>query len=74
LGEENELIEIIYVVLMIFLLVAAPWPNSPLASYPFAGHIIYFLLFLCLGLAIWGFGTGGPRLGRIGGLVGILTG
>jgi hypothetical protein len=48
------MIEIVYVVLMIFLLVAAPWPNSPMAGYPFAGSIIYFLLFLCLGLAIFG--------------------
>lgn len=63
------MIEIIYVVLMIFLLVAAPWPNSPLASYPFAGHIIYFLLFLCLGLAMWGFGTGVRVGGRVGGLL-----
>ncbi len=55
------MIEIVYVVLMIFLLVAAPWPNSPMAGYPFAGHIIYFLLFLCIGLTIYGFATGVHR-------------
>ena len=50
------MIEIVFVVLMIFLLIAAPWPGSPVANYPYAGHVIYFLLFLCLGLEIWGFG------------------
>jgi hypothetical protein len=50
------MIEIVYVVLMIFLLVAAPWPGSPFGNYPYAGHIIYFLLFLCLGLEVFGFG------------------
>jgi hypothetical protein len=52
------MIEIVFVVLMIFLLVAGPWPNSPMSGYPWASHIIYFLLFLCLGLAVFG-GFGG---------------
>jgi hypothetical protein len=52
------MIEIVFVVLMIFLLVAAPWPGSPLANYAYAGHIIYFLLFLCLGLQVFGFAGG----------------
>jgi hypothetical protein len=55
---------VVYVVLMIFLLVAAPWPNSPFAAYPYAGHIVYFLLFLCLGLALFGFDGGRLALPR----------
>ena len=50
----------VYVVLMIVLLIASPWPGSPLAAYPYAGAIVYFLLFLCLGLEV--FGYGGSRL------------
>jgi hypothetical protein len=59
------MLEIIYVVLMIFLLIAAPWPNSPMAGYPFVGGIIYFLLFLCLGLTVFGGFTGGGLHGRL---------
>jgi hypothetical protein len=57
------MIEIVFVVLMILLLVAGPWPNSPMTAYPLAGHFIYFLLFLCLGLAVFG-GFGGGSLHR----------
>jgi hypothetical protein len=46
----------VYVVLMIVLLICSPWPGSPLANYPYAGHIVYFLLFLCLGLEVFGYG------------------
>jgi hypothetical protein len=53
------LIEIIFVVLMIFLLIAGPWPGSPIAGYPWAGHLIYFLLFVCLGLTVYAGFSGG---------------
>jgi hypothetical protein len=55
-------IEIVFVVLMIFLLVTAPFPNSPAAAYPWAGWLIYFLLFLCLGLAVFGGFSGSAHL------------
>jgi hypothetical protein len=38
---------------MMCLLLAGPWPGSPIAGYPWAGHIIYFLLFVCLGLTVY---------------------
>jgi hypothetical protein len=53
------MVEIVYVVLMIFLLITLPWPNSPLSGYPWAGHLIYFLLFVCLGLAVFAGYAGG---------------
>ncbi len=53
------MVEIVFVVLMIMLLVMQPYPGSPLAGWPLAGGIINFLLFLCLGIAVFGFGSGG---------------
>jgi hypothetical protein len=50
------MIEILFWVLMILSVVLHPWPNSPVASWPWAGGILQFLLFLCLGLAVFGFG------------------
>ncbi len=61
------LIEIIFVVLMILRLVMGPWPNSPFTNYAWAGGILDFMLFLCLGLAVWGGYGGGAHLGRLSG-------
>ncbi len=55
----SEIILIVFVFLMLFLAVFSWQSGNPaLAGYPWAGNLIYFLLFLCVGLAIWG-GFGG---------------
>jgi hypothetical protein len=50
------MIEILFWVLMVLWLVLRPWPGSPVAGWPWAGDAMAFLLFLCLGLAVFGFG------------------
>ena len=50
------MIEIIFWVLMVlWLVLGPPWPNAPWP--PWSGHLIIFLLFVCLGIAVFGLGV-----------------
>jgi hypothetical protein len=50
------MIEILFWVLLILWIVLRPWPGTPWATWPWPDYIIQFLLFVCLGLAVFGFG------------------
>jgi hypothetical protein len=51
------MIEILFWVLLILWIVLRPWPGTPWAAWPWPDYIIQFLLFVCLGLAVFGFGV-----------------
>lgn len=50
------MIEILFWVFLIIAIIFRPWPNAPWAGAPWATDIIHVLLFILLGLAVFGFG------------------
>jgi len=49
------MIEILFWVLLV-LFILQPWPGAPWASWPWGSVLIPFLLFVVLGLAVFGVG------------------
>lgn len=47
------LVEIIFVVVMIIILVAQPYPGSPFAGYAWGSGILVWIALLCLGLRVF---------------------
>ncbi len=45
-----------WVLMVLWVIHGPPWPGSPWAGWPLGSAIIPFLLFLCLGIAVFGFG------------------
>ena len=55
------MIPILYWVFLIFAIVfGPPWPGTPWSGWPWGGNLIFILLFVLLGIAV--FGLGGPVL------------
>jgi hypothetical protein len=49
------MIEILFwVLLILWIVLGPPWPGAPWPAW--SGNVILFLLFLCLGLAVFGLG------------------
>jgi Flp pilus assembly protein protease CpaA len=48
------LLEIIFVVVMIIMIVAQPYPGSPFVGYAWGTGILAWIAMLCLGLALFG--------------------
>jgi hypothetical protein len=48
------LLEIIFVVVMIIILVAQPYPGSPFMNYAWGSGLLVWIALLCLGLHVFG--------------------
>jgi hypothetical protein len=48
-------IQILFWVFLVLWIVLRPWPGAPWSNYTWAGDIIAILLFILLGIAVFGF-------------------